>query len=159
MAGSISEINLNFAKNKLLNNTMNIGQATKVCPVLYMIYRSVMELTKKKCTPCKGGVPPLKGKELREYLNLLNGWLLVNEEKIRKTYVFENFIEAIDFVIDVGSLAEDEGHHPDLSVHYNHVTIDLWTHKISGLYENDFILAAKIDLIKGSSKIFSNCLS
>ncbi|MFC1563311.1 4a-hydroxytetrahydrobiopterin dehydratase [candidate division KSB1 bacterium] len=106
-----------------------------------------MELANKKCTPCRGGVPPLDGEKLREFMKQVSGWLLVDGKKIQKKYIFNNFVEAMEFVNMVAGIAENEGHHPDIFVHYNEVTIYLWTHKINGLYDNDFILAAKVDEI------------
>ncbi len=118
-----------------------------------------MELTSKKCTPCRGGVPPLKGEELRSFMKHVEGWLLIDEEKIRKKFLFSNFVEAVDFVNEVGRLAETEGHHPDIFIHYNEVIIYLWTHKINGLFENDFILAAKINDIKEIEPTFSAAIT
>ncbi|MCP4723671.1 MAG: 4a-hydroxytetrahydrobiopterin dehydratase [bacterium] len=114
-----------------------------------------MELSTKKCTPCRGGVPPLEGEKLRDFMKQINGWLLIDEKKIQKKFIFSNFIEAIDFVNEAGRIAEYEGHHPDLFVHYNEVTVYLWTHKINGLYDNDFIMAAKIDGIRETELTFS----
>lgn len=105
-------------------------------------------LTQKKCTPCEGGIPPLKGDQLKPFLEQLNPeWNVVDEKKITRTYSFKTFVKAIEFVTSVADLAESEGHHPDFIVHYNKVTIELWTHKIDGLFDNDFIMAAKIDEI------------
>jgi len=116
-----------------------------------------MRLHERKCTPCSGGIPPIKGIELQKYMMQVEGWDLNRENThIMKTYTFTDFKEAIDFVNEVGRIAEREGHHPDLSVHYREVTVTLWTHKIGGLSENDFILAARIDTVQGFPQTFSN---
>ena len=105
------------------------------------------DLTKKKCLPCEGGVPPLSEIEARKLLSELKGWTL-RGKLIEKKFVFSNFVEALAFTNKVGDLAESEGHHPDIFIHqYKNVTISLWTHAVSGLTENDFIVAAKIDEI------------
>ncbi len=104
------------------------------------------ELLKKSCVPCKGGTPPLKGDALKKlYLQLQKGWNIFNEHHLEKEYPFPNFIKALEFTNKVGALAEQEGHHPDIHLSYGKVKIILWTHKIDGLTESDFILAAKCD--------------
>lgn len=103
-----------------------------------------MDLTTKKCQPCEGNTPKLKREEVTKLLKELEGWKL-QSGKITKTFSFKNFMHAIGFVNEMAVLAEDEGHHPDFSVHYNKVDVSIWTHAINGLSENDFILAAKID--------------
>ena len=104
------------------------------------------DLAKKHCVPCRGGVPPLKGGELEKLLKELgNDWHVVNEHHLEKRYFFPDFQTGLDFTNQVGQLAELEGHHPDIHLAYGHVTIILWTHKIDGLTESDFILAAKCD--------------
>ncbi len=103
-------------------------------------------LDKKSCIPCRGGVEPLTGEALQEYAALLDErWEVVEEHHLHRDYKFADFRQALDFVNRVGELAEAEGHHPDLSLAYGKVGIALWTHKIDGLHQNDFILAAKID--------------
>jgi len=103
-------------------------------------------LDKKSCIPCRGGVEPLAGDRLREYAALLDErWQVVDEHHLFRRYTFGDFCQGLDFVNRVGELAEDEGHHPDLHLAYGKVEITLWSHKIDGLHENDFILAAKID--------------
>jgi 4a-hydroxytetrahydrobiopterin dehydratase len=105
-----------------------------------------MELNQKKCKPCEGGVPPLEEKEIKEYMQELNTeWDLIDQKKISKTFQFKNFKEALDFANRVGEIAEEEQHHPDLHVYYGKVTVDLSTHAIGGLSENDFIIASKIE--------------
>ena len=105
-----------------------------------------MELTKKKCVPCEGGVPPLHGEELDQYLSQLKGdWAVVEGKKIQHEFKFKDFKEAMNFVNKVADLAESEEHHPDIQIHWNKVLIELWTHSIGGLSENDFIVANKIE--------------
>ncbi|NIQ02422.1 MAG: 4a-hydroxytetrahydrobiopterin dehydratase [Nitrospinaceae bacterium] len=105
-------------------------------------------LTKKKCAPCEGGVEPLKGDAVQEYLQQLNrSWEVVDDYMIRCGFTFKNFKEAMAFADRVGEIAESEGHHPDLHVSYGKVTVDLTTHAINGLSENDFILAAKVETL------------
>lgn len=106
-------------------------------------------LSEKHCIPCKGGVPPLKGEALHKlYRELGGGWELVDDHHIEKEYSFKNFVEALDFTNKVGQIAEAEGHHPDIHLGWGKAKIILWTHKIDGLTESDFILAAKCDAIK-----------
>ncbi len=106
------------------------------------------ELGKKKCIPCTKGTPPLKREEIeRLYQQLGSEWEVVEESKIQKTYHFKDFKEALAFVNAVGKIAEEEGHHPDLELSWGKVKISLSTHKIKGLSESDFILAAKCDEI------------
>jgi 4a-hydroxytetrahydrobiopterin dehydratase len=106
------------------------------------------DLSKKTCVPCTAGVPPLKGKELNAYLQELgNHWKVVDEHHLEKEFFFPDFKEALAFTNKVGALAEEEGHHPDIFLSYGKVVIKLWTHKINGLSESDFILAAKCEEI------------
>ena len=117
-----------------------------------------MSLVEKTCTPCRGGIPPVEGEKLNEFLREVPEWQLKGN-KIERTFVKNNFIEALDFVNEVGRLSEQEQHHPDIFVHYKEVTITLWTHKINGLFDNDFILAAKIDRIDQPQPTFSRILN
>lgn len=103
------------------------------------------DLARKKCVPCRGGVPPLKGNELDGYLKQVSDWKAVNEHHITKTFTFPDFVKALAFVNKVGALAEEQGHHPDILLSWGKAEITTWTHKIDGLTESDFILAAKID--------------
>lgn len=103
-----------------------------------------MELTKKKCISCEAGTPPLKEEEINKLLEQIPTWTL-KDGHLYKKFKFKNFAEAMKFVNKIAEIAENEGHHPDFSVHYNKVEIELWTHAINGLSENDFIVAAKID--------------
>jgi len=103
-------------------------------------------LAQKKCVPCRGGVPPLKGAELENLHQQLKGdWAIVDEHHLEKVYKFGNFRQALDFTNKVGELAESEGHHPDIYLSWGKVRLKIWTHKIDGLTESDFILAAKTD--------------
>lgn len=106
-----------------------------------------MSLARKECVPCKGGVPPLKGDELNRLSKQVEGWDVIEEHHISKTYKFPNFVKALEFVNKVGNIAEQQGHHPDIFLTWGKVRIETWTHKIDGLTESDFILAAKIDEI------------
>ena len=102
-------------------------------------------LAAKTCVPCRGGVPPLNGAELAALAAQVRGWEVVGEHHIKKSFKFPDFRKALDFTNRVGELAEQQGHHPDIFLAWGRVDITLWTHKINGLTESDFILAAKID--------------
>jgi 4a-hydroxytetrahydrobiopterin dehydratase len=106
-----------------------------------------MDLTKKHCIPCEGGSPPLSEKEENSYKVYTPSWLLLRNEyhRLRKQFVFKNFKEAVQFINSVANIAEEEKHHPDIYVFYNKVQLDLFTHAVGGLSQNDFIMAAKID--------------
>ena len=103
------------------------------------------ELASRDCVPCRGGVPPLRGAEIENLLRELDGWEVIEEHHLRKFFEFKNFREALLMVNRVGELAEEQGHHPDISFGWGRAEITIWTHKIDGLTESDFILAAKID--------------
>ncbi len=105
------------------------------------------ELTTKKCVPCEGGVPRYSQQQAEQQLANLSGWqLTVDGQRIRKCWLVKNFMAGMDFFNAVAQLAEAEGHHPDLHLEgYRQLAIEIWTHAIGGLSENDFILAAKID--------------
>lgn len=106
------------------------------------------KLTAKHCSACRGGDLPLQGKSLLDlYKQLDKGWNLVQEHRIEKEYSFKNFRQALEFTNKVGELAEKEGHHPDIHLSWGKVKLIIWTHKIDGLTESDFILAAKCDEI------------
>ena len=109
-----------------------------------------MGLANKHCVPCRGGVPPLAGAALDDLKAQLAGWEVVREHHLEKTYTFPDFQKALVFVNRAGAIAEQEGHHPDLHLSWGKVGVELWTHKIDGLTESDFILAAKIDQIPRS---------
>ena len=105
------------------------------------------QLTSKKCEPCEGGVDPCPLPFVRDQLEKLDGWKLTSDgQRIRKDWVVKNFLVGLDFFNRVGQIAEEDGHHPDVHLEsYKNASIELWTHAIGGLSENDFILAAKID--------------
>ena len=108
-------------------------------------------LADKTCIPCRGGVPSLKGKELRAIYDQLpehSQWNVVNEHHIVRSYKFPDFKTALAFVNRVGALAEEQGHHPDILLAWGKVEITTWTHAVNGLTESDFILAAKIDRLQ-----------
>jgi 4a-hydroxytetrahydrobiopterin dehydratase len=107
------------------------------------------ELAAKECIPCKGGIPPLKGRELADlYSQLGAGWKVVDEHHLEKEFTFKNFREALAFTNQIGELAEQQSHHPDIYLSWGKVGVMIWTHKIDGLTESDFILAAKIDTLE-----------
>jgi 4a-hydroxytetrahydrobiopterin dehydratase len=109
------------------------------------------ELASKECLPCKGEVPPLKGEALKGmHTRLGNGWRVVNEHHLEKEFTFKNFRDALAFTNRVGDLAEGQGHHPDIYLAWGKVKITIWTHKIDGLTESDFVLAAKIENLQNT---------
>ena len=105
-----------------------------------------MSLTAKSCVPCSGGIPPLTRGEAEGLLSQTPGWTL-NETatKIERRFGFGNFADALDFANRVGALAEIEGHHPDITFGWGYCEVLFYTHKIKGLHENDFIMAAKVN--------------
>jgi 4a-hydroxytetrahydrobiopterin dehydratase len=109
--------------------------------------QSPEQLRKKKCLPCEGGVDPYTAEQAREQLKQLNGWRLTRDgQRIRKDWKVKNFMAAMRFFNECARIAEEDGHHPDLHIEgYRNASVELWTHAIGGLSENDFILAAKID--------------
>jgi 4a-hydroxytetrahydrobiopterin dehydratase len=108
-----------------------------------------MNLGAKDCVPCRGGTPPLEAGQSRELLlELSDGWEVLDNHHLQKTLRFENFAQALQFVNRVGAIAEEQNHHPDLFLAWGKVTITLWTHKIDGLTESDFIFAAKCDSLR-----------
>ena len=103
------------------------------------------ELASKDCVPCRGGVPALKGEALHALSHQLPNWTVVHEHHITRAFAFPDFKQALDFVNRVGAVAEEQGHHPDILLKWGKAEITIWTHKIDGLTESDFIMAAKID--------------
>jgi 4a-hydroxytetrahydrobiopterin dehydratase len=103
------------------------------------------ELASKTCVPCRGDVPPLSGAELRDLSRQVPGWEVVDEHHLKREFRFKNFREALDFVNRVGELAEEQTHHPDIDFGWGRATVKIFTHKINGLTESDFILAAKVE--------------
>jgi len=103
-------------------------------------------LASKSCVPCRGGGPPLSPNDAARYLTGTPAWRLEeNGTRLIRRFEFRDFVGAMKFVNRVAEVAEEQGHHPDIAIHWNKVDLVLWTHKIGGLHENDFILAAKID--------------
>jgi 4a-hydroxytetrahydrobiopterin dehydratase len=103
------------------------------------------ELSELQCIPCRGGVPPLDSQEIDKLLPQLAGWEVINLHHLRKTYQFEDFRQSLEFVNRIGELAESQGHHPDICFGWGKAEVTIWTHKIDGLTESDFVLAAKFD--------------
>ncbi|MBF5060194.1 4a-hydroxytetrahydrobiopterin dehydratase [Candidatus Neptunochlamydia vexilliferae] len=104
------------------------------------------DLTQKKCVPCTIGGSSLKGEALKPLAEqLAEGWEVIEEHHLFKEYSFKNFKEALAFTNIIGRIAEEEGHHPDILLTWGKVALEIWTHKVGGLTESDFILAAKIE--------------
>lgn len=107
------------------------------------------DLSKKKCVPCEGGIPPFTIEQINEYLKKVDGWVLKQNEEMQyylfKEFAFKDFLESQKFVNTVGDISETEGHHPDLTFGWGYATVKIYTHAIKGLAESDFILASKID--------------
>jgi 4a-hydroxytetrahydrobiopterin dehydratase len=103
------------------------------------------DLASKTCVPCKGGVPPLAGEELAKLSREVPKWKVVDNHHITRKFEFPDFAQALAFVNKVGAIAEEQGHHPDIFLTWGKADVTTWTHKINGLTESDFILAAKID--------------
>ena len=103
------------------------------------------DLASKTCVPCRGNVPPLAGKELEALASQVPEWKVVNGHHISRGFKFPDFVQALAFVNKVGAVAEEQGHHPDILLSWGKADVTTWTHKINGLTESDFILAAKID--------------
>jgi 4a-hydroxytetrahydrobiopterin dehydratase len=107
-----------------------------------------VDLASKRCVPCAGGTPPLKGQALDALLAQLgNNWKVVTEHHLEKEYKFKDFRQALDFTNRVGAVAEEQGHHPDIHLSWGKVVLTVWTHKIGGLTESDFVFAAKADKV------------
>lgn len=103
------------------------------------------QLADKHCVPCRGGVPPLRGKEIDDLHRITPVWNVIDQHHITRELKFPDFASALAFVNRIGALAEEQGHHPDILLAWGKVGITLWTHKVDGLTESDFIMAAKID--------------
>jgi 4a-hydroxytetrahydrobiopterin dehydratase len=111
------------------------------------------DLASRECVPCRGGVPPLRGEELARLARELGGdWRVVDEHHLEKQYRFPNFRDALDFVNRIGAIAEEQNHHPDIELSWGRVGVRIWTHKIDGLTESDFVLAAKFDRAFAASR-------
>lgn len=105
------------------------------------------ELSDKTCVPCRGGIAPLSQTEIKPLVQELDGWEVIDDHHLTKLYRFPDFATALKHVNRIGEIAEAQGHHPDIELGWGRVQVDIWTHKIDGLTESDFILAAKIDKI------------
>jgi len=104
------------------------------------------DLKSKTCVPCQGGIPPMSAEEATSMMAEVPGWdLIESATKIRRTFTFKNFMEAQAFAVKVGEVSESEGHHPDIAYGWGYCTVVFYTHKIGGLHENDFIMAAKVN--------------
>jgi 4a-hydroxytetrahydrobiopterin dehydratase len=103
------------------------------------------DLSSKTCVPCRGGVPPLAGAELQTLASQVPQWKVIDGHHISRAFEFPDFVKALAFVNKVGEIAESQGHHPDILLGWGKAVVTSWTHKINGLTESDFILAAKID--------------
>lgn len=109
----------------------------------------MVALAEKECVPCKGGVPPLKGNDLARLRGELNpAWQIVKDHHLEREFKFKDFRQALRFTNRLGELAEEQGHHPDIYLSWGKVKVTLWTHKIDGLTESDFVMAAKIDRLE-----------
>lgn len=107
-----------------------------------------MSLTAKTCVPCQGGLAPLTKEQAEGYLGEASGWTLIESgSRIERRFKFGNFVDALAFVNKLGALAEEEGHHPDIAFGWGYCNVVFFTHKIGGLHENDFIMAAKANLL------------
>ncbi len=113
---------------------------------------SVTDLAQKKCVPCRGDVPPLTEAEIRPLLEQLNGWEIEGTHHIYKQYGFDDYAGALAFVNQLSEVAESEGHHPEVWFTWGKVRVTICTHKIDGLTESDFVLAAKIDALENASE-------
>jgi len=110
---------------------------------------AIIDLRQKHCVPCEGGMPPMTHEEIQKYAPNVPEWNIIDDKKVVRDFKFKDFMESMAFVNKIAPIAEAEGHHPDIYIFYNLVRIELSTHAVKGLSENDFILAAKIgDLVK-----------
>lgn len=109
------------------------------------------ELSDRNCVPCRGGVPPLAHDKVNELLQQVDGWQAVNDHHLLRKFKLENYAQALELVNRISEVAEEQGHHPDICFGWGNVEVKIWTHKIDGLTESDFILAAKIDNLNRQS--------
>jgi len=109
-------------------------------------------LAERSCIPCRGGVPPLAPEQYTSFLAVLPQWKVVNNHHLSRNFTFKDFLSALDFTNRAGGVAEEQGHHPEITVGWGHALVEIWTHKIDGLAESDFVLAAKLDqLVSGET--------
>jgi 4a-hydroxytetrahydrobiopterin dehydratase len=105
-----------------------------------------MDLSSKRCIPCEGGIPPLTETEVAEYMKHISAdWKVIVVNRLSREFFFVSYRQTIEFINKVAAIAEEEGHHPVMHVYFGRAVLELWTHSINGLSENDFILASKID--------------
>jgi 4a-hydroxytetrahydrobiopterin dehydratase len=107
-------------------------------------------LADRQCVPCKGGVPPLTSAQIEPLLAQLDGWTVVESHHLQKLFKLKNFVEALELVNRIGAIAEQQNHHPDIFLAWGKVEVKIWTHKIDGLTESDFIFAAKCDVARAA---------
>ncbi len=112
-----------------------------------------MGLVEKRCLPCKGGMPVLTAAECEPLLKELDGWKIDDDHKLVRSFQFDNFVKPMRLARRIAEIAEQEQHHPDLLVRWGELKVELWTHKVDGLTENDFILAAKIDQCAAQNRL------
>ncbi|HLL40015.1 MAG TPA: 4a-hydroxytetrahydrobiopterin dehydratase [Rubrobacteraceae bacterium] len=105
------------------------------------------DLANKTCVPCKGDTPPLQSEEIESLRQQIPEWEVVEDHHLKRTFRFKNFKEALRFVNEVGGIAEEQGHHPDIGFGWGYAEVTVWTHKINGLTESDFVFAAKVERI------------
>ncbi len=110
-------------------------------------------LADRQCTPCKGGVPPLTGEQIQPLLAQVDGWTAVDNHHLHKLYKLKNFAQALELVNRIGAIAEEQNHHPDIVLAWGRVEVKIWTHKIDGLTESDFIFAAKCDATRAAMSV------
>jgi 4a-hydroxytetrahydrobiopterin dehydratase len=110
------------------------------------------DLASKNCVPCRGGIPALKGKELDDLAKQVPGWKVVDGHHLTRTYEFPDFKSALELVNKIGAIAEQEGHHPNICFTWGKVEVSVYTHKVDGLTESDFILAAKLEKLPRAEK-------
>jgi 4a-hydroxytetrahydrobiopterin dehydratase len=116
-----------------------------------------ISLTSKKCTPCQGGIPPMTHEVAERFLTEVSGWELREDAtRLKRTFKFSNFIEALCLAQHVGELCEKEGHHADITFGWGYCKVEFQTHKINGLHENDFIMAAKVNKLAGRLNMMRN---
>lgn len=133
--------------------TVRLEMQFIICLSPNSVYNSFMgdnqDLVKKHCVPCDGNIPRLAEFELAPYVAKIDpGWQVINATKIRREFKFKDFNAAMEFANEVAKIADVEGHHPELTIGYGKAVVEIWTHAIVGLSENDFILAAKIDVLR-----------
>ncbi len=105
------------------------------------------QLSEKQCIPCRGGVPPLTAEQIRPLAAEVPDWKVLDDHRLVREYLFADFKAALKFVDRIGAMAEEQGHHPDLHLAWGKVRVEVWTHKINGLTESDFVFAAKTDVL------------